>query len=248
MDGQIDPEEARAPGTPNQAEPAEALEAYVARLLADRAGEIPDGLDLEELRAYMLTGALAGARPQADSLPPAVRTRLDARLEAALASRGDGARAQTAGRLTRRRGLAFAGAMAASVLVGVAADHELAALGQPPHKDLVGDGRWYNVAAAIALPVGAVRRFSAGGIDGYLLNEGGQVRALSAICTHMGCHLNWSAGHDRFECLCHASAFNRQGQVVAGGPWASLPPIIARVEGDRIYVWGTRAISWGTPI
>jgi Rieske Fe-S protein len=111
---------------------------------------------------------------------------------------------------------------------------------------LVGaNGRWYDVAAVAAVPEGAVRRFTAGAVDGYLLNEKGRVWALSAICTHMGCHINWAEAHGRFECLCHSATFDRYGAPRAGLPLAALPHIYVRVTSGRIYVWGTQAMSWG---
>ena len=106
-------------------------------------------------------------------------------------------------------------------------------------------GRWYDIAALSALPPGTVRRFSAGGIDGYLLNEHGSVRALSAICTHMGCHVDWRAPHDHFACLCHGAVFGRAGHVLAGVPPSPLPPIQVRVRRGRIHAWGTAAAAWG---
>ncbi|MEZ5070206.1 MAG: Rieske 2Fe-2S domain-containing protein [Bacteroidales bacterium] len=56
------------------------------------------------------------------------------------------------------------------------------------------------------------------GVFVYRDNEG--VRALSAVCTHLGCVL--TATPDGFECPCHGSAFNREGQVLYGPAPRSL--------------------------
>jgi len=90
-----------------------------------------------------------------------------------------------------------------------------------------------------------LRRFSAGAVDGYLINEHGRIWALSAICTHMGCHVNWAGPNRRFECLCHGATFNLYGRPGTGTLVAALPSIQVRVQRGRIYVWGTQAGMWG---
>jgi cytochrome b6-f complex iron-sulfur subunit len=46
----------------------------------------------------------------------------------------------------------------------------------------------------------------------YRDHEG--VRAVSAVCTHLGCILN--KGMDGFECPCHGSKYNDRGEVLSG--------------------------------
>lgn len=225
---------------------AEELEAYVAALLADRSPALPPGLERAEIMARVLAGELAGGRPAADRLSADVRARLEARLDEEYLRVRPLPDAREPLRLTRRGGLTALAGVAAGVLVGVGLDRELPGLGHPRLPSLVGpNGRWYDVADAAGVPPGAARRFSAGGVDGYLLNEGGRVYALSAICTHMGCHIDWHATHERFGCLCHGAAFSRHGHVVAGVPPAPLPAIAVRLHQGRIYAWGTQAATWG---
>lgn len=71
-----------------------------------------------------------------------------------------------------------------------------------------------------------------------MATEAGEVRALSATCTHLGCRVSWKAEADRFECPCHQGAYDREGRVIAGPPPAPLPPIAARVDlaADDIHV------------
>jgi cytochrome b6-f complex iron-sulfur subunit len=43
-------------------------------------------------------------------------------------------------------------------------------------------------------------------------------RAYSAICTHLGCIVQWDAGRKQIACPCHAGFFDVNGQVVSGPP------------------------------
>lgn len=46
--------------------------------------------------------------------------------------------------------------------------------------------------------------------------EDGQVRALSAICTHMGCVVGWNPIDRTWDCPCHGSRFDDEGRVLSG--------------------------------
>jgi cytochrome b6-f complex iron-sulfur subunit len=51
--------------------------------------------------------------------------------------------------------------------------------------------------------------------DGFYLSRltNGGFLALSSRCTHLGCRLSWRPDTQRFECPCHASAFDIRGEV-----------------------------------
>jgi CDGSH-type Zn-finger protein/nitrite reductase/ring-hydroxylating ferredoxin subunit len=48
------------------------------------------------------------------------------------------------------------------------------------------------------------------------VDETGELRLMSARCTHMGCVVGWNPGEGIFECPCHGSAFSPLGEVVRG--------------------------------
>ncbi len=47
--------------------------------------------------------------------------------------------------------------------------------------------------------------------------EGGFL-AISSVCTHLHCIVNWNAITKRFECPCHGAKFNKEGEVLEGPP------------------------------
>jgi cytochrome b6-f complex iron-sulfur subunit len=67
-------------------------------------------------------------------------------------------------------------------------------------------------------------------------SERASVKAFSAICTHLGCVVEWeSAGY--IQCPCHDGRFNAQtGAVISGPPPSPLPPREVAIDGDDIYV------------
>ena len=64
------------------------------------------------------------------------------------------------------------------------------------------------------------------------------VIALSAICTHAGCSMDYTAASHQIECPCHASIFNEQGQVVHGPARMPLKIYIATLANNVITVTG----------
>jgi Rieske Fe-S protein len=68
----------------------------------------------------------------------------------------------------------------------------------------------------------------------FLIWDGKEgVRALSSVCTHLGCRVAFDAESKRFACPCHGGFYDVQGQVVAGPPPAPLAALDARAVVDR---------------
>lgn len=93
---------------------------------------------------------------------------------------------------------------------------------------------------AIAGPVerfapGSVTAFPQGGFYLVRLEDGGFM-ALSRVCTHLGCTVPWVAEENRFVCPCHASAFDRRGDVVNPPAPRSLDRYEVRIENRIVKV------------
>src|SRR5207244_653194 len=46
--------------------------------------------------------------------------------------------------------------------------------------------------------------------------DDGGVRALSTVCPHAGCSVDWDEGRGAFACPCHDSVFAKSGVCVSG--------------------------------
>jgi glycine/D-amino acid oxidase-like deaminating enzyme/nitrite reductase/ring-hydroxylating ferredoxin subunit len=55
-------------------------------------------------------------------------------------------------------------------------------------------------------------------------DESGDLCAVSATCTHLGCTVRWNGTGQVWECACHGSRFARSGEVLAGPATSPLSP------------------------
>ena len=62
------------------------------------------------------------------------------------------------------------------------------------------------------------------------------VIALSAICTHAGCLVDFNASAQRLDCNCHGSAFDETGRVIAGPARSPLRQYVATLASNTITI------------
>ncbi len=60
------------------------------------------------------------------------------------------------------------------------------------------------------------------------------VIALSSVCTHNGCNVDWQASE--FVCPCHGSKFSADGEVTNGPAGEALSTYEAMIEGEQVLV------------
>ena len=69
-----------------------------------------------------------------------------------------------------------------------------------------------------------------------LEKTGNEVRALSAICTHLGCIIAWRPKDKEFICPCHGGKYDLSGNVVFGPPPRPLDKIQVKVRDGQVFV------------
>ena len=65
---------------------------------------------------------------------------------------------------------------------------------------------------------------------------GGQVKAFSAVCTHLGCIVQYQSDRKLFHCNCHGSEFDLTGKNVAGPAPVPLHPYRVEIRNTDIFV------------
>jgi glycine/D-amino acid oxidase-like deaminating enzyme/nitrite reductase/ring-hydroxylating ferredoxin subunit len=69
-------------------------------------------------------------------------------------------------------------------------------------------------------------------VDGHNVaafrDEAGQIHAVSAVCTHMGCLVGWNETDRSWDCPCHGSRFALDGEVIHG---PAVKPLGSEVTG-----------------
>ena len=91
--------------------------------------------------------------------------------------------------------------------------------------------------AASELPEGEAKFFEYAGASAVLVKtSAGAVVALSAVCTHLGCIVQWEKDKQSFLCPCHAGRYSPDGAVIAGPPPRPLAKIPFTVANGKITV------------
>ncbi|NOZ78241.1 MAG: Rieske 2Fe-2S domain-containing protein [Acidobacteria bacterium] len=82
---------------------------------------------------------------------------------------------------------------------------------------------------------GKIFRF--GSKPGILIETpGGEIRAFTAICTHLQCTVQYRPDLEQIWCACHNGHYNLNGINVAGPPPRPLQPYKVAIQGDKIWV------------
>lgn len=244
---------------PSPGDVASGDEAEMARLAAEMAGAVhpesadPDPAFLEQLRLQMRAADEGMAAVQE---PPPVRDRDPAAGDASMPTPGGRAPWRLSRRQILQGGLGAAIGLAAGLVgISVSANRrgEAPTLGGSDPL-IAGDGFWQEVARTTELPPGTAVRFSTAAFDGFVVNDDGEIRALSSVCTHMGCTLQYRPSWQDLRCPCHAASFDFSGRLANGrrawreSPYPGdaraypieLPDLVrpnVKVEDGAILVW-----------
>jgi cytochrome b6-f complex iron-sulfur subunit len=196
----------------------------------------------EELEAMTAAAGLMSARVGADLPDKAALERIHEKLSRALDENPVNDH-----RVSRRAWMRTFGTAAAAVVVGVALDEVVTAQNRMgpssggATQTLTPDsGAWRPVAAVTQLPAGHAITVSTGSVDAVVINDGGEISAVSGVCTHLGCRLQPDDDSRKLNCPCHQTAFSWSGKVLyyrlKAAP-ANLPTIPSRVKDGQIELF-----------
>jgi cytochrome b6-f complex iron-sulfur subunit len=96
----------------------------------------------------------------------------------------------------------------------------------------------------VEIAAGSVTEIPADGVRLLHLPEGpvmlektdNGVRAFSAVCTHLGCIIQWHPEAKQFICPCHGGKYNLNGDVVSGPPPRPLEKIEVKLRDGQVFV------------
>lgn len=70
----------------------------------------------------------------------------------------------------------------------------------------------------------------------WVWNEGGTVKAMSTVCPHLGCAIDYEAETNKFVCPCHDSYFSREGAVETGPSPRGMDALEVETEGGLVAI------------
>lgn len=83
--------------------------------------------------------------------------------------------------------------------------------------------------------------FGFGGRPALLvMTADGEYRALSAVCTHLGCTVQYRSDLHEIWCACHNGFYDLNGRNISGPPPRPLEVFQVNVRGDEIFVSRSR--------
>lgn len=126
------------------------------------------------------------------------------------------------------------GAAAAATLTGMAVP---AGIYLWPMRREAPDGGLVPAGRADDLPVGEARLVKLRDAPVILVRTSQEeTRALSAVCTHLGCLVEWRKGQQDLYCPCHGGRFDLDGKVIGGPPPRPLPRYAVTIADGELQV------------
>jgi Rieske Fe-S protein len=103
-------------------------------------------------------------------------------------------------------------------------------------------GSEVSASSAVAAKVGELaantaKIFRFGQRPGILIHTPqGELKAFSAVCTHLNCTVQYDEDTSVIWCACHNGKYDLNGQVISGPPPRPLDAYQVNVRGDDVVV------------
>ena len=90
-----------------------------------------------------------------------------------------------------------------------------------------------DAGRAAALKPNSARIFKFGSRPGIVVRTAeGEVRAFSAVCTHLECTVQFKSDTAQLWCACHNGTYDLGGNVVSGPPPRALEQFVVNLRGE----------------
>ncbi len=95
-----------------------------------------------------------------------------------------------------------------------------------------------NLGAVAEIPAGSGKNFRFGSTPAIITHtKDGEFHAFKAVCTHLGCTVQYRQDKDLIWCACHGGCYNPEsGKVVAGPPPKPLESLKVAVVDGKIVI------------
>jgi cytochrome b6-f complex iron-sulfur subunit len=95
-----------------------------------------------------------------------------------------------------------------------------------------------TVAEVKDIPIGTGQNFQFGSIPAILTHtREGEFHAFSAVCSHLGCTVQFNPDAERITCACHGGQYDpTTGKNLAGPPPKPLTSLKAEVKDGKVVV------------
>jgi len=138
-------------------------------------------------------------------------------------------------RIGRRRFLDYLFGTSLAALAGAVLYPILNFLVPPRVKEVTATSVVAGKAADLAPNSGRLVAF--GGKPAIVLRTPeGEVRAFTAVCTHLACTVQYRSDFKHIWCACHDGHYDLHGQVLAGPPPRPLEEYKVTVKGDDVIL------------
>lgn len=158
---------------------------------------------------------------------------------------GAGGSKSEAGLPARREFLKF-GILGAAGIIASTAIYPLVGLAErktPPKPLVFADAVLLSEMPEVGIKKVALYLTPGGKADARVFvkrDPSGKLTAFSAVCTHLGCVVNYDRLKDQFICPCHGGVYDGNGKNIAGPPPRPLKKLPMRIAGEYIQVGITK--------
>ena len=105
-----------------------------------------------------------------------------------------------------------------------------------PPGDTEGKESEVDAGPVADLKIGTAKKVEYNGKPVLLINTKVGFSAISAVCSHLGCIVDWNEDKQVVTCPCHNAVFDYNGNIVSGPPPLPLEKLDVNVRGDKIMI------------